>query len=264
LQGVAGNGFWLAASLDAQVFVSCGCSSHRVQLWRRTAAGGFEAEELPDQPGALPHRALAVAITPDGQTVATANSDGTVRVCSLAGKPRSWRTLAGHQGPVVALAFAPDGKTLASAGEDRTVRMWSVEAGQAAGPPLTGIAVQALAFAPDGKTLATGGSGQAGGDVRLWDLVSGGPRQRDVVWKHAHTRAVTCLAFTADGEMLVTGGADGQVVVRGPGSGNTLANWRLAGPVRGLAVASDARHLAVANGNSTVYVIRFRPAPGGG
>ncbi len=42
--------------------------------------------------------------------------------------------------------------------------------------------------------------------------------------------------------------------------GLLLGGWRLPGPVYGLAVARDGKHLATANCNGTAYVLRL-PAP---
>jgi hypothetical protein len=39
-----------------------------------------------------------------------------------------------------------------------------------------------------------------------------------------------------------------------------VGEWRLPGPVYDLAFASDGRHIATANGNGTVYILRL-PAP---
>jgi WD40 repeat protein/serine/threonine protein kinase len=58
--------------------------------------------------------------------------------------------------------------------------------------------VFALAYSPDGKALATGGRD---GRVRLWDAAAGTLR-----WQTpAHEDPVRCLAFNADGSLLLAG-----------------------------------------------------------
>jgi tetratricopeptide (TPR) repeat protein len=63
-----------------------------------------------------------VAFSPDGQTLASASWDNTVRLWRVA-DGQELRTLTGHTSYVYSVAFSPDGQTLASAGDD-TVRLW--------------------------------------------------------------------------------------------------------------------------------------------
>jgi WD40 repeat protein len=65
---------------------------------------------------------LDITFSPDGQRVATASADGTVRIWDP--DSNESRTLRGHQGPVLWVAFSPDGRKVLSAGQDGTVRVW--------------------------------------------------------------------------------------------------------------------------------------------
>ncbi|MFF8769323.1 helix-turn-helix domain-containing protein [Kitasatospora sp. NPDC015120] len=108
------------------------------------------------------------AIAPDARLLATASTDGTVRLWSLPDR-RPVATLTGHNSPVRAVAFSPDGRLLASAGSDGTVRLWDVAQRR---PPvvLRGHVgpVRAVAFGADGRTVVSGG---ADGTVRVWSVV---------------------------------------------------------------------------------------------
>ena len=64
----------------------------------------------------------SVNFSPDGQTLASASWDGTVKLWDLEG--RELQTLEGHSISVISVSFSPDGQTLASASRDGTVKLW--------------------------------------------------------------------------------------------------------------------------------------------
>jgi WD40 repeat protein len=61
-------------------------------------------------------------LSPDGARMATAGSDGSVRLWDL--QSGESRALRGHAGPVFGVAFTPDGRAVVSGGTDGTVRLW--------------------------------------------------------------------------------------------------------------------------------------------
>src|SRR6476646_6146589 len=71
---------------------------------------------------------LAAAFSPDGQLLATCDTDCNVRVWEV----RSGKLLLicqGHANWVRSLMFSPDGRTLASCSADCAVKLWSVQDG---------------------------------------------------------------------------------------------------------------------------------------
>src|SRR5271154_857188 len=112
----------------------------------------------------------AVTFSPDGQLVASASDDETVRLWDAAtGAVRG--TLEGHSDSVSAVAFSPDGQLVASASDDKTVRLWDTTTGVVHGT-LEGHSdsVTAIAFSPDGQLVASASRDKT---VRLWDAATG-------------------------------------------------------------------------------------------
>ncbi len=67
----------------------------------------------------------AVSWSPDGQTLASASDDKTVKLWSK--QRQTPATLLQVIEFVLSVSWSPDGQTLASASEDKTVKLWSKE-----------------------------------------------------------------------------------------------------------------------------------------
>jgi WD40 repeat protein/Flp pilus assembly protein TadD/tRNA A-37 threonylcarbamoyl transferase component Bud32 len=143
-----------------------------------------------------------VMFSPDGETLATAGDDGTVRRWSAASGKKIGRLLR-HRGEVRALAFSPDGKTLLSGSTDGTGQLWDAATGLARGAALKHRAeVTSVAFSPDGRLALTASMDSA---ARLWDVETGAPAAPALV----HQSEVLRALFSPDGALVLTGCADG-------------------------------------------------------
>ncbi len=140
-----------------------------------------------------------MAISPDGELIATSSLDRTVRLWD----PRSGQQLrclmGGHRDWVRAVAFSPDGKLLASTGDDGAIRLWDPISGERK-YRLAGHEgwVRGLAWSPDGRIVVSGGSD---GMVCLWEAAS----LQQLARLGPLAGGITRLAFDPQGQWLAVG-----------------------------------------------------------
>jgi roadblock/LC7 domain-containing protein len=143
----------------------------------------------------------AVAFSPDGQLVASASDDNTVRLWEVATGTRC-STLDGHSDYVSAVAFSPDGQLVASVSWDNTVRLWEAATGTCCST-LEGHSddVRAVAFSPDGQQVASASWDKT---VRLWEVATGTCRSTH----GSPSEYITYIDFSPDGQVLYTNQGD--------------------------------------------------------
>ncbi|MGH3753978.1 MAG: WD40 repeat domain-containing protein [Pseudonocardiaceae bacterium] len=192
----------------------------------------------------------SMAFAPDGRTLATGVSDGTVVLRDVTDPARTRQSWKGHTSAVSSVAFAPDGRTLATASGDKAVILWDrTGLTWIPRPPLRhDSAVSSVVFAPDGRTLATASFDS--GTVLLWDLADPArPVQRLV----GGADTVFSVAYSPDGRTLATGDSDGHAALwdlADPASPPRILKGH-ASAVNSVAFAPDGRTLATGGDDST-------------
>jgi WD40 repeat protein len=254
--------FNLAFSPDGRHLASVG-AGRWVILWEQPdelAAGAAAGEPVGYGLDGHTGQVYSVAFSPDGKTLATGSRDRVIILWDVDSREPLGSPLEGHEGWVMGLAWSPDGRTLASASADGTVRLWRAGElldgteghAEPAGPPLVGHGnwVNDLAFSPDGTMLATASSDHT---VRLWApwecMIPEGPGctgQRMTLT--GHTAQVWSVEFLpgSEGQYLVSGGADGSVLVWNLDTGEPVAPPLLGSvEMETMAVSPDGSLLAL-------------------
>jgi len=226
----------------------------------------------------------AVAFSPEGDRLATASRDGTVRIAEVAtGReiarlphqagvfgvafcPGGTRVAAAssdkavlwdlrtnlqlrwftHDDHVWAVAFSPDGTRLVTASQDQSARVWDAYNGQELARFVHDAPVAGVAFSPDGARVATASDDRT---ACVWDVVTG-----DRLARVAHDGAVGAAAFSPGGDKLATAGSDGAARIWNPAKGIKLTEVRHDGPVHSVAFNPTGSRLATASHDHTARV----------
>jgi len=228
----------------------------------------------------LAHRgwARALAVSPDGKTLASCGNDRLVKLWSIP-DGKALASFEGHESHVYNVAFHPSGKSLASGDLKGNVKEWSLDGKDVRtldakilhkydagfGADIGGV--RSMAFDPMGKWLACAGitnvsnafAGIGNPLVVLFDWATG--KQKQLLRPKAGFQGTGWgTAFTSGGHVLGVGGGNGGVfwswTADQPLAAFTLT---LPGNARDLAMHPDGRRFAVPFDNGAVRVYDMGP-----
>jgi cytochrome c len=142
-----------------------------------------------------------LAVSPDGQWLASASWDHSVRLWPLAGGAP--RVLTGNTQNVNGVAFSPDGKEIVSAGYDNTLRIWPMDGGN---PTVRTLAspLNSVAIAPDGEIVTAGAAGM------IYFLSPKGEMRGEV---QASPTPIISVIVSPDGKLVAAAGIRGSVAI---------------------------------------------------
>jgi WD40 repeat protein len=201
---------------------------------------------------ALKEEELRIAVeSPDGSLIATSSRQQHFQIWD----GRTLKELPAWSGESQArtdyLAISPDSKLLAATSAGST-QVWEIITGRLRHTlPALGSQSYASTFSPDSKTLAV-----ADGDVvTLWNTATGTP-----LHEFGHTYLVDALAFTPDGQSLISGASFTDRLIHrwNAHTGEHLATWRgHTSAVYALAVSRDGSRAISASYDGTCRLWEF-------
>ncbi|MHC5596230.1 MAG: protein kinase domain-containing protein, partial [Nostoc sp.] len=143
----------------------------------------------------------ALAISPDGYTLASASDDKSIKLWDL-NTQKVIASLSGHSQAVKSVSFSPNGQILATASDDKSIKLWQVETLEQICTLLGhSHAVKSVAFSPDGQMLASGSWDKT---IKLWNVNTG----REICTITGHQLQVSSVAFSPDGKLLASASYD--------------------------------------------------------
>jgi small GTP-binding protein len=191
-----------------------------------------------------------LAWSPDGQRLASASADKTIRLWDAASGTHL-QTLEGHTDWIISIGWSPDGQRLASASDDKTIRLWDAASGTHL-QTLKGHSgrVFGVAWSPDGQRIASAGDDET---IRLWDAGSGTHLQT----LRGHSQYVTSVVWSPNNQYIASASGDTTIRLWEATSGKALQVLEgHAASVNSLSFSADARWLA-SKGREPDHAVRI-------
>jgi len=250
LRGHSDEVHGMAVSPDGKRIVS-GSVDKTVKVW--DAATGAELMTLRGHDEGVG----SVAFSPDGKRIVSGSEDNTIKIWDAA-TGAELMTLRGHSDKVWSVAFSPGGKRIVSGSRDKMVKVWDATNGD----ELMTIRghqrmIGPVSFSPDGRRIVSGSMDWTikepwNQTIKVWDAATGA---EVMTLRGRHTDIILSIAFSPDGERIVSGSFDETVKVWDAATGAeimTLRGHKLA--VADVAFSTDGRQIVSGSNDGTIKV----------
>jgi WD40 repeat protein/predicted Ser/Thr protein kinase len=200
----------------------------------------------------------SIAMSPNGNTLASGSRDGMLRLWKLTRKPTTTpitgRALGEDLYGENIVAFSPDGKLLASGSDNHAIQLWDVDQGKLV-TTLKGHSawVSDLKFTPDGKHLISSSFDRT---IKVWALGQTANIQ-PIATKtlRGHKAGISALALSLDSKTLVSSSFDNTITLWDLDSGKVRNTFQgNPNPVFALAISPNGEILVSGNGDGTIQL----------
>ncbi|XP_058141551.1 LOW QUALITY PROTEIN: WD repeat-containing protein 90 [Dasypus novemcinctus] len=206
-----------------------GSNTKRLRLWavgavpelRLKGSGARSSSVFMEREVALDGAVVSAAFDDSMDMGVAGSSAGTLWYVSWA-EGSSTRLVSGHRSRVNEVAFSPGGSRCATGGEDGSVRVWSLASMELVIQfQVLNQSCLCLAWSPPScghPELQRVVAGYSDGTLRVFRV----SRTEMELKMHPHPVALTAVAFSTDGQTLLSGDKDGLVAVSRPRTGMTV------------------------------------------
>jgi len=190
----------------------------------------------------------SIAISADGQTLASGSYDKTIKVWDLS-TGQEVRTLTGHRDSIRSVAFSASGQIVVSGSYDNTIKVWDLSTSHEV-RTLTDHkeSVYSVALSADGKTLISGSRDKT---IKVWDLST----DQEVRTLKGHRDSVYGVALSADGLTVVSASWDKTIKVWDLSTGREMHTFKgHRDSVNNIALSTDGQIVVSGSYDKTIKV----------
>ena len=187
-------------------------------------------------------------IAPDGQTLISANADGSVKLSNIRSGELQ-RSLSGQLQGSTVLSVSKDGSLIAAASLFGQIQVWNARSGELIRQfKNDGLEALATAISPDNELLFTSFSNPS--LIQMWDIRTG----KVIRNLGGHLDVVTSIAISPDGQTLATGSKDGTIRIMDLQTRELIRVLKDAGKIQSVSFSPDSRTIASSSDDGKIMV----------